>query len=89
MEEVCETGERRALEWEGEGDADGVDEGGETAGFVDLLMMGGGEPGGKMAGGGEVEKVVLDEIALVAEERKVGVRMGDLDVIDDDVCVDS
>lgn len=42
-----------------------------------------------MAGGGEVEKVVLDEIALVAEERKVGVRMGDLDVIDDDVCVDS
>jgi hypothetical protein len=89
LEEVCETGERRALGWEGEGDADGVDEGCETAGFVDGLMVWVGEPGGERAGGGEVEEVVLDEIALVAEERKVGVGMGRRDVFDDDVRVDS
>lgn len=89
LEEGCETRERRALGWEGEGDADGVDEGGETAGFVDGLMMGVGEPAGERAGGREVEELVLDEIALVAEEGKVGVGMGDLDVFDDDVRVDS
>jgi hypothetical protein len=52
-------------------------------------MMRVGEPVGERAGGGEGEEVVLDEIALVAEERKVGVGMGDRDVFDDDVRVDS
>lgn len=84
LDELGELAQGSALVGEGEDDADAVDEGRETTGFVDdFVRLVGGKPV-ELAGRGEGEEGILGEVALIGDEGVVGVDEVGFDVLFDE-----